>query len=721
ESAGASPGPACYGRGGPFPLTDVNLLLGYMDPKRAGIPLDPTASKREFDHLMKAMRRSGETVANERALLEGLREIAVAKMSEAIRAISVREGVDVSDHALVAFGGAGPQHACSIAENLGVRHVLIPGDAGLLSAWGLERAVLQESAVKQVLRPLRAVKLEVIWSELETEARAALRRKCDRVRRFASLRLVGQESTMSIESEGREGDELERQFYGKYRRIFGCEVPEGREIEVVSLRVVVSEDTETSALEEFEEEGKVGPQLIQDRFSTCVVGEGWSMRRGSAQSMWLAQRESSGRLHRAKIEQEVVVAGLFRSRFEGILESMGETLKRCSISTNVKDRLDYSCALLDADGMLVASAPHVPVHLGALGFCVRQVVTRIPLRVGDVVITNDPAAGGSHLPDVTMIAAVYSEEGELIGYVANRAHHAEIGGMAPGSMPADARCLEEEGVCLRAMYLIEQGQARYDRLEELLTSARYPSRRAQDNLADAQAQVAACRFGVDALQDLVRQHGASVVKGQLRNIIERSEELMQVRLKARRSSFAAWDRMDDGAPLRVGMTIEDGCMLIDFAGSGPVHSGNLNATPAIVRSAILYSLRVWLAEDVPLNEGLLGPVEIRIPRGFLNPDFDKPAAEAPAVVGGNVEVSQRIVDLLLEALGVSAHGPGTMNNFLFGNSQFGYYETLSGGSGGGREHDGASGRHVHMTNTALTDPELMEQRYPVRVWKHHLR
>jgi 5-oxoprolinase (ATP-hydrolysing) len=691
-----------------------------MDPDKAGIPLDREASESRFDELIDEMVAEGEMVANREELLRGLRGIAVETMAEAIRSVSVREGVEVEGHALLAFGGAGPQHAAAVAECLGMDRVLVPADAGLLSAWGLERSVRQEQAVRQVLGSLQASGVTEIWRELADQVRESLGIDAPVLRWLATIRLQGQEAALDVESPDGDPSLLAETFRNAYKRTFGYAVAEDRMLELVSLRVIGESRLEPVDLEEFGGVIVEGPSLIQDRFSTCVVPPGWKMRLGSRGTMLL---ECRGQVHSVAGSEssDAVLAGLFRGRFEGILDAMGEALKRTAVSTNVKDRMDYSCALLNADGQLVASAPHVPVHLGALGVCVREVCSRMELGMGDVIITNDPGAGGSHLPDVTVIAPIHDPCGCLVGFVANRAHHAELGGLAPGSMPAQAKCLEEEGVVIRPMKLVEAGVPWLERLSDLLRGASHPSRRPEDNLADAEAQLAACHFARDAILGLVGVHGTELVMAQLDVIVQRSARLMEQRLLGNEFDRAAATELDDGSILRVRIRSSGGRLEVDFSGSADVHPGNLNATPAIVRSVLLYVLRLWLDEDVPLNEGLLGPVEVIVPRGMLNPDFSGTPRESPAVVGGNVETSQRLADLLLEALDISAHGPGTMNNFLFGDGEFGYYETLAGGSGAGANHRGASGRHVHMTNTALTDPELMEQRYPVRVWNHALR
>jgi 5-oxoprolinase (ATP-hydrolysing) len=400
---------------------------------------------------------------------------------------------------------------------------------------------------------------------------------------------------------------------------------------------------------------------------------------------------------------------------------MGEMLRRTAVSTNVKERLDFSCALLDTAGELVVNAPHIPVHLGALGLCVRRLRETIEMGAGDVIVTNHPAFGGSHLPDVTVVTPVH-EDGILLGYVASRAHHAEIGGIRPGSMPPGARRLVEEGVVLPPVHLARQGAFDWEGLRRMLLDAPYPTRAVEENLADLRAAVAANHRGAEALRALARDHGHEVVAFYMEALKERAEERLRAalaRLPEGRVTATEW--LDDGSPITVAIEVSRSGAVIDFAGSSGVHPGNLNAPPAVVRSAVLYVLRLLIAEPLPLNEGILRPVEIRVPPGMLNPPFPDDPAEAPAVVGGNVETSQRVVDTLMKALGLAACSQGTMNNVLFGNARFGYYETVCGGSGAGPGFHGASAVHTHMTNTRITDPELLEHRYPVRLERFAVR
>jgi 5-oxoprolinase (ATP-hydrolysing) len=419
-----------------------------------------------------------------------------------------------------------------------------------------------------------------------------------------------------------------------------------------------------------------------------------------------------------------VVEELFTARFEAVAREMGELLRRTALSTNVKERLDFSCALLDPAGELVVNAPHIPVHLGALGLCVRRVAESLQLVSGDVVVTNSPAFGGSHLPDVTVVTPVHEREdgGALLGYVASRAHHAEIGGTRPGSMPPDARSLAEEGVVLTPTRVIAAGEPRWSRIRDLLTGAPHPSRNPAENLADLEAQVAANHRGAEALRHLVGSHGRETVVEQMGVLAGKAaDRLGDALLRLGDGLYRAEERLDDGSPLAVAIEVKEGRASISFAGSAPVHPGNLNATPAVVRSAVLYVLRLLVREPLPLNEGLLRPVELSIPPGILSPEFPDDPRRAPAVVGGNVETSQRLVDTLIKALGLAACSQGTMNNVLFGTERFGYYETVCGGCGATALADGASAVHSHMTNTRITDAEVLEHRYPVRLERFAIR
>jgi 5-oxoprolinase (ATP-hydrolysing) len=418
---------------------------------------------------------------------------------------------------------------------------------------------------------------------------------------------------------------------------------------------------------------------------------------------------------------EAVELELFTHRFAAVARQMGERLRRTAVSTNVKERLDFSCALLDAAGELVVNAPHIPVHLGALGLCVRRLREVIAMEPGDVVVTNHPGFGGSHLPDVTVVTPVFDGD-HLLGFVASRAHHAEIGGIRPGSMPPGATRLVEEGVVIPPMHLVRAGEPRWEEMRRVLLDAPHPTRAVEENLADLRAAVAASHRGAEALLALAREHGRETVAYYMNALKARAEARLREALsRLPASTYEAVDSLDDGSPIQIEIRISADGAVVDFTGSAGVHPGNLNAPPAVVRSAVLYVLRLLIAEPLPLNEGILRPVEIRIPPGMLNPPFPDDPAEAPAVVGGNVETSQRVVDTLLKALGLAACSQGTMNNLLFGNARFGYYETVCGGAGAGPGFHGASAVHTHMTNTRITDPEVLEHRYPVLVERFAVR
>lgn len=693
ESAGSQPGPACYGYGGPLTVTDVNLLLGLMDESRADIPLDRNAAESRLGELI--LEIGGLVDRDE--LLGGLRKIAIEHMAEALRQVSTREGYDCREHALVAFGGAGPQHACALARELGMKTVLIPEDAGLLSAWGLHQAADRELRVRQVLKPLD----DSVSALIHELAGGRAIHRC-----LFELRLQGQDSCLEIETDGEANElELRNAFEKRYRHLYGDARPEDREIEWVTLRVELVGRSENLKEETFKRGEFVGEDRIeQDGFSTLLLEKGWRIHHGSRGSVKL---DWEGGDQDGLVAPRVVEAELFRRRFEGIVEAMGELLRRTALSTNIKERLDFSCALLDGSGRLVVNAPHIPVHLGALGLCVRKVSEKQQWHEGDTVVVNHPAFGGSHLPDVTVISPVFSD-GELVAFVANRAHHAEIGGKTPGSMPPDARCLAEEGIVIPPTKFEEIGEGFFE-----------GSRSPLDNVADLKAQVSANRFGVDAVKSLVGRSTAVVVERHMRSLYQRSASFLKSALDGL-SDCSASDVLDDGSVIQVKISKREK-LVVDFRGSAPVHPGNLNATPAIVRSAVLYALRLWVNTDLPLNEGLLDGVEILTDEGILNPPLTSDPQTCPAVVGGNVETSQRVVDVLLVALGLQANGQGTMNNLLFGNDRFGFYETMGGGAGAGPGWNGRSGCHVHMSNTAITDVEILEERFPVRVREFGIR
>ncbi|MDZ7771413.1 MAG: hydantoinase B/oxoprolinase family protein [Balneolaceae bacterium] len=766
QSAGASPGPACYGDGGPLTVTDVNLLLGRLQPENFSIPIDRGAAERKLQEILerlKAGRGTGPEAAPEAGeILEGFLRIANERMADAVRRISLRKGYDPAGYALVAFGGAGAQHACAIASQLGAGTVLVPPEAGLLSAWGLGQAVIEEFAEAQVLEELESAGGRLPGLVNQLAERAACKVVGEGVpeeeirvrRRLLFMRLEGQDATLEIEWEDNASTEsLAGRFREAYRRRYGHWV-EGRAIEVESVRVAASgtppeEESSPSpgraaGPEPFthrpvrfggeehptpvHRRGELrpgqslsGPALVLDPYSTVAVEPGWEARVAGDGTLKL-ERSQPGDGRREASYAEAVEQELFTNRFTSIAGEMGEMLRRTALSVNIKERRDFSCALLSAEGELIVNAPHIPVHLGALGLCVRRLMASIAMEPGDVVVTNHPAYGGSHLPDITVVTPVYGDSGRLLGFAASRAHHAEIGGSRPGSMPPGARSLAEEGVVIPPDYLVRGGEPRWEAVRERLAGGPWPSRAVEENVADLQAAVAANHRGVQSLAGLARREGEERVRHYMKGL----KELAARKTRAALGAMEDMDRsvteyLDDGTPLQARLVKRGEDLTVDFEGTGEVHPGNLNATPAIVQSVIMYVLRVLVDEPLPLNEGLLEPLELRLPTCLLNPGYEADPELCPAVVGGNTEVSQRLTDLLLKPFGRIACSQGTMNNVLFGNEGFGYYETVGGGTGAGAAFDGADTVHHHMTNTAGTDPEILEHRYPVRLERYGVR
>jgi 5-oxoprolinase (ATP-hydrolysing) len=785
-SAGAVPGPACYGRGGPLCLTDVNLFLGRIAPDLFPFPLDRGAVEWRLHEMIERIRQATGRRYDPYELAAGYVAIANAHMVAAIKKISVQRGYDPREHVLVSFGGAGGQHACAIACELGITRILAHPYAGVLSAFGIGMADVTRFAARDVSRPLTTgtlAALEPLFTALEAELRLKVEREgiparsIAPARRLLDLRYVGQDAALTLEQPP--DNDWRAAFEIRHQQLYGFTHP-GRAVEVYTARLEVTGRTPKprtptppartgehaparhapvyfdGALRETAiysrdrlQPGDCcdGPALILEATGTIVVECGWHAEMTDGGDVLLTDRV----VRRAAVPAATAVFAaaacdpitleLFNSQFAAIAEQMGAMLRRTALSTNIKERLDFSCAIYDAAGGLVAHAPHIPVHIGAMGHCVTCLIEerrgadgQLALRPGEVYVTNDPYRGGSHLPDVTVMTPVFDEQGrEILFYAASRAHHAEIGGMAPGSMPPDSRSLAEEGIRIPLMPLVvrEEGGAgrsasgvriQDDELRRVLSAGPYPTRALQHNLADIHAQVAANQCGVRLLADLVTRSGLPTVRAYMQYIQHAAETKMRAalwRLPDGQRRFV--DYLDDGSRIAVALSITGDKALIDFTGTGPVHPGNLNATPAIVASAVLYCFRCLIDEDIPLNAGVLAPLKIILPIGLLNPPAQSDPARCPAVAGGNVETSQRIVDCILGALGVVAASQGTMNNLSFGNERFGYYETIAGGAGAGPTFDGADAVHTHMTNTRLTDPEVLEDRYPVRLRRFTIR
>lgn len=759
ESAGASPGPACYGAGGPLTITDVNLLLGRLDEDNFSIPLHRHAAEDRLTALVRKVEKATRRKPSPSEVLAALAAIANEKMAEAIRKVSIQRGYDTKDYALLCFGGAGGQHTCALATVLGVERIIVPYDAGLLSAYGIGQARVGRLSETLVMQPLAAVKsrLKGMLNTLFKEGKAALEaegfspQQIRRGEQFLFLRLQGQETSLEVPYVNEAEDAIESAFKARYEKIYGHWL-EDRVIELESIRVAAqvrqpAEKQSNKAYKVYEpsfyKEQEMyaagtwrrhgvyrweslmpgaqiaGPALVISQNSTLYVDAGWLFTLDGQQNAILNRREEPSKQVSVSVEEARLA--LFTNRFTAIAQDMGAMLQRTAFSVNVKERLDFSCALLDGAGRLIVNAPHIPVHLGSLGVCVRAVIKQLDMAEGDVVMTNHPAYGGSHLPDITLIKAVYYKK-KRVGFVANRAHHAEIGGKKPGSMPADATQLAEEGVVIEPRYFMRKGVVAWAETEALLSTGPWPSRAVHENMADLNGALAALQQGEEALQQLCEKYGAADVCHYMDGLYAQAADAMKKTIATLPvKGYRATERLDDGSVLKVQLMPVRGRLLIDFTGTSPVHKGNLNATQAIVNSVVLYVLRLLINEPLPLNEGLLKHVKLTIPKGMLNPTFYKDHTRSPAVVGGNTEVSQRLTDTLLKALGLAACSQGTMNNVLFGNDRFGYYETICGGTGAGKGFLGADAVHQHMTNTRITDPEIMEHRYPVRLLQFAVR
>lgn len=743
ESAGARPGPACYGLGGPLTITDVLLLLGRIDPLRASVPLSVEAARSALERLRAEVDAAWGRRVDAEELLPALLALADERMAGAIEAVTLRDGVDPREATLVPFGGAGGLHACAIADRLGIRSILLPREAGVLSARGLLGASIERIATRAILEPLAscAAALPALMAELDAEALAGVRADApsgpepDVVERVVAMRLAGQDRPLEVPFA--DEAELAAAFVARFRRIFGYPPP-ARALEVESLRVVAAARSPAPAAPSAIEpprpvsdgsprrrdraalrpgERLDGPLVVADRTSSAFVAEGWRGEVREGGDLELLRDAPLARGFRGGVGD----LELFAARLEAIATAMGEQLRRTALSPNVKERLDYSCAILDAEGTLLSNAPHLPVHLGAMGLCVRATAAALPLAPGDVALVNHPAFGGSHLPDVTVVTGVFVGE-RRVGFVATRAHHAEIGGTRPGSFPPSARSLAEEGVVFAPMLVRSQGQSRLDRIEDALRNAPYPSRSVEENLADLEAAIAANELGARAFAETAAALGPDRVDELARALLRRTEDALRRALAALAPRVAtAEERLDDGTPIRVRIDVGAERTTIDFAGSGGVHSGNLNAPLAVVRAAVLYALRLLVDEEVPLNEGLLAPIDLRVPPGLLDPPFEPDPRRCPPVAAGNTETSQRIVDAMLRAFGLVAGGQGTMNNLLFGNDRYAIYETIAGGAGATADAEGADAVHVHMTNTRITDLEVLERRAPVVVRRFAIR
>jgi 5-oxoprolinase (ATP-hydrolysing) len=781
RSAGANPGPAAYRCGGPLTLTDANVMLGRIQPAHfphvfgpdGDQPLDAGLVREHFAALAAEVGdgRTPEEVA------AGFLQIAVASMANAIKRVSVQRGYDVTEYALATFGGAGGQHACAVADALGIERVLIHPLAGVLSAYGMGLADITATRERALEVPLAAEaepEITEALAGLAAQARAELAEQgvpaaSVRVLRRAHLRYAGTDTPVTVPVAP--AAEMLRDFEQNYRRRFSFLMTDKQVIvEAVSVEAVGGGHASESELAAAPAAGAgrpapaetvrlyaaggwadaslyqrsalgldsviPGPAIIAEANSTTVIEPGWAATVNELGHLVLvrqAVRGADGRAAGSRTAQaaapDPVRLEIFNNLFMSIAEQMGYRLQSTAQSTNIKERLDFSCALFDADGHLIANAPHIPVHLGSMGESIEQVIRdrRGTMRPGDVYVLNDPYRGGTHLPDVTVVTPVFGEPGagdrgpagagEVIFYVASRGHHAEIGGITPGSMPAASRHIDEEGVLLRNWLLVENGRFREEETARLLRGARYPSRNPAVNLADLRAQVAANSKGVQELRALVGHFGLGLVRAYMGHVQDNAEESVRRVISVLRDGSYRYE-LDSGAVIQVAVRVNraERTAEIDFAGTSPQLDSNFNAPSSVAMAAVLYVFRTLVDDDIPLNSGCLKPLRISIPEGsMLAPAY--PAA----VVAGNVETSQAITGALYAALGVMAEGSGTMNNVTFGNGRHQYYETVASGSGAGDGFAGTDVVQTHMTNSRLTDPEVLEWRYPVRVDSYEIR
>lgn len=789
ESAGAYPGPACYRHDGPLTVTDCNVMVGKIQPQffpqvfgaGGNQPLDLDVVQQRFATLAEEIAAATGDQRSPAQVAEGFLAIAIDNMANAIKKISVQRGYDISDYALCCFGAAGGQHACRLAEVLGMKTIVIHPYAGVLSAYGMglaDRRVLKEQSLEIALT---AAGMATLTSEIQTLGEAALielKQQGGRdIHTFdmfqqVHLRYEGTDSSLIVNFGSL--TEMQAQFEQQYRQRFGITQP-SKELMVATItaeavgqtdvpdQVTPSQplaasptvitnvslfsenqwwDTPVFQRQDLPESmAIVGPAIILEQTGTNVIEPGWVASVGATGVLVLQhQAERTQTLGTPATPTEPLASfvessapdpvrlEVFNNLFQSIAEQMGFTLQNTSSSVNIKERLDFSCAIFDNQGYLVANAPHIPVHLGSMGESVQALIADQiePLQPGDVFVSNNPYNGGTHLPDITTITPVFIEDQPLF-FVASRGHHADIGGITPGSMPPHSIHLDQEGVLLDNFKLVDQGVLQEAELRDRIFASPYPARNPDQNLADLQAQIAANTKGVQELQRMVAQFGFNTVQAYMQHVQDNAEQAVRRVIaqlcEQRRSqdeSLASTYRvtMDCGATIQVQATLNPGdhSAIIDFTGTSPQQSSNFNAPLAICKAAVLYVFRTLVNTPIPLNAGCLKPLDLHIPKGcFLNPTY--PAA----VVAGNVETSQAVTDALYAALNALAASQGTMNNFTFGNQQYQYYETICGGSGAGPGFDGTDAVQTHMTNSRLTDPEVLELRFPVLVEKFAIR
>ncbi|MBX3591442.1 MAG: hydantoinase B/oxoprolinase family protein [Burkholderiaceae bacterium] len=786
DSAGADPGPACYRRGGPLTVTDANVMLGKLQPAffpavfgpGGDQPLDADVVRERFAELAARIGAATGRAMSPEEVAQGFVDIAVANMANAIKKISVQRGYDVTRYTLTTFGGAGGQHACGVADALAMPRVLAHPLAGVLSAYGMglaEQVAMRECSIERRLDAAGIAEALGALAQLDAQARAELLAQGEpeqsiRVRHRLHLRYEGTDTSLPVDA----GDEaaMRERFEAAYRQRFAFLMPDRALVIESAVVEALGESGQGASLAPpghragpLEPQARVrvfaagawhdtplyrrermiagdtvdGPAVIAEATATTVVEPGWRAAMSARGDLVLERHQPRPRRVAVGTDADPVMLEIFNNLFMSIAEQMGYRLQNTAHSVNIKERLDFSCAVFDRDGSLVANAPHMPVHLGSMGASVRAIIDAhsgpqarsrgaAPLEPGDVYVLNDPYAGGTHLPDVTVITPVFDAAGrEILFYVGSRGHHADIGGTTPGSMPPGSAHIEEEGVLLTDFPLVRAGRLREAELREALASARYPARNPDQNLADLRAQVAANEKGREELLKMVQHFGLDVVRAYMAHVQDNAEASVRRVIGALKDGAFELP-LDNGAVIRARIAVdrERRAATIDFGGTSAQQPNNFNAPHAVTMAAVLYVFRTLVDDEIPMNAGCLKPIDVVVPEGsMLNPRY--PAA----VVAGNVETSQCITNCLYGALGVMASGAPTMSNFTFGNDRYQYYETISGGSGAGGQFDDA-GRLVggfdgtalvqtHMTNSRLTDPEILELRFPVRLDSYEIR
>jgi len=764
DSAGADPGPACYGNGGPLAITDCNVLLGKLQPDffphvfgpNGDQPLDTSIVAQRFDALTAEIEQATGIKQTPEAVAEGFLAIAVENMANAIKKISVQRGYDITRYTLVCFGGAGGQHACLVADRLGINQVHLHPHAGVLSAVGIGLADVRhvdDVAVEAVLDQPLLTSLSAQWHKLSTAGAAALAAQGvpdQQVRneRRVALRYAGSDTSLPVADGTLE--QIVAGFELVHQNRFGFISP-GKDLIVESIQVetigasdahltatspspTITDSAETRPVTmagaqhpvTFRQRAGlganttiVGPAVLLEPTGTTVVEPSWEATALPNGDLVLKRTVALPGQVAIGTEVDPVQLEIFNNLFMNIAEQMGLVLENTAASVNIKERLDFSCAVFDPSGELIANAPHMPVHLGSMSESIKSIIRQNPvMSPGDVYVMNAPYNGGTHLPDITVIKPVFNTaETDIIFYVASRGHHADVGGTVPGSAPANSTTVDEEGVLLDNVVLVKAGRFLDDDIRTRLTSGPHPARNPAQNIADLKAQVAACEKGTTELRKVIAHYGLDVVHAYMGHVKDNAEESVRRVIDALNdSTFTA--TMDDGYQVTVAITVDHPTRSarIDFRGSSPTHPGNFNAPSAIAHAAVLYVFRCLVDDDIPLNAGCMKPLEVILPdNSMINPSY--PAA----VIAGNVETSQLIVDTLFGAVGVMGAAQGSMNNFIWGNDQHQYYETICGGAGATANADGCDAVHTHMTNSRLTDPEILEWRYPVSLQDFHIR